>query len=169
MWRFEAAELRVFRFGDDAWPREGSVSGISGRARGRCFSRAFPTSVVVSTLGPSRIRNESGLLLHAAERSVECSRVQPGSSATRLLRACCGLTSRQSQRRDLSRIVLTHAPRQLPSWLIFNVRQEGGSGGGSRTSGQVADTRPVGRFLSCGPSEVPAFNSPAEVPAVRSR
>src|ERR1044071_4524375 len=31
------------------------------------------------------------------------------------------LTRRQSQRRDLSRIVLAHAPRQLPSWLIFDV------------------------------------------------
>ena len=33
-------------------------------------------------------------------------------------------TRRQSQRRDLSRIVLTHAPRQLPSWLIFDVGQK---------------------------------------------
>ena len=32
-------------------------------------------------------------------------------------------TRRQSQRRDLSRLVLTHESRQLPSWLIFDVRQ----------------------------------------------
>ena len=30
-------------------------------------------------------------------------------------------TRRQSQRRDLSRIMLSHAPRQLPAWLIFDV------------------------------------------------
>ena len=33
-------------------------------------------------------------------------------------------TRRQSQRRDLSRVVLSHAPRQLPSWLIFDVRRK---------------------------------------------
>ena len=46
-----------------------------------------------------------------------------------------GLTRRQSQRRDLSRLVLAavlailngaavHESRQLPSWLIFDVRRE---------------------------------------------
>ena len=34
-----------------------------------------------------------------------------------------GPTRRQSQRQGLSRVVLTHAPRQPPSWLIFDVRQ----------------------------------------------
>src|SRR6266542_3157521 len=34
------------------------------------------------------------------------------------------LTRRQSQRRDLSRVVLAHASRQLPSWLIFDVSQK---------------------------------------------
>src|SRR5262245_65111891 len=35
-----------------------------------------------------------------------------------------GPTRRQSQRRDLSRLVLAHESRQLPSWLIFDVRQK---------------------------------------------
>lgn len=34
------------------------------------------------------------------------------------------LTSRQSQRRHPARVVLTHATRRLPSWLIYNVRQD---------------------------------------------
>src|SRR5690349_4943432 len=38
------------------------------------------------------------------------------------LRAKC-LTRRQSQRRDLARLLLAQEPRQLPAWLIFDVRQ----------------------------------------------
>ena len=58
----------------------------------------------------------------------------PACSCQRLLHAGNGLTSRQSQRRDLSRLVLmavlaisngatVHESRQLPSWLIFDVSQ----------------------------------------------
>ena len=35
-----------------------------------------------------------------------------------------GPTRRQSQRQGLSRVVLAHAPRQPPSWLIFDVRHK---------------------------------------------
>ncbi len=75
-------------------------------------------------------RGESDVLRDMLEvrcifTGTKCSYAGSTSIARCRRSLCVGITNRptrrQSQRRDLSRIVLAHAPRQLPSWLIFDV------------------------------------------------
>ena len=61
---------------------------------------------------------------------------------------CRGLTSRQSQRRDLSRIVLAHAPRQVPAWLIFDVGRIR-SAGAIHVQGSSKNDKPRGAHPWC--------------------